>query len=322
MKFDISTMIDDGVTSDSNKVVKVPICDLIEYRNHPFSTYEGERFNDMVDSIKKYGVIVPIIIRPIENGKYEILSGHNRRKAAATVGIMSIPAIIKKDISDDEAEMYVTETNALQRGFSEMKISEQARVLEMRYSSMFNKEKLVLIQAELDILEGNNSEAKLVKPTKLAETGEEYGLSQATVARMLRIAKLINSLQKRVDKGNIKIRTGVELSYLPEQVQEFISDELDVLKEEYVLPCSVAKEIRARFKECQYPESITKVDVINIILADVTSREKRRETANPVGVKIPRATYDKYFGKIKTKTDIPMYIEMALDEFFKNRQMP
>ena len=109
------------------------------FRGHPFRLYEGERLNDLVESISENGVLVPAIVRkiePDENGfEYEMLAGHNRQNAAIAAK-RPLPCIIKENLSDHDAWIYVIETNVLQRSFSEMLPSEKAAVLALRYSKM------------------------------------------------------------------------------------------------------------------------------------------------------------------------------------------
>ena len=84
---------------------------LIPYSNHPFKLYEDERLDDMVRSIRELGVLQPIIVRPLDNGDYEILSGHNRVNAAKLAELTEVPMIIKTGLSDEDAKLIVTETN-------------------------------------------------------------------------------------------------------------------------------------------------------------------------------------------------------------------
>lgn len=98
------------------KIEQIPINMLIPYRNHMFTLYSGERLDDMVQSIKTNGIMMPIIVRALNNNQYEILAGHNRCNAAKLAGLAEVPSIVKKDLSDEEAEMYVIETNLMQRG--------------------------------------------------------------------------------------------------------------------------------------------------------------------------------------------------------------
>jgi len=109
---------------------------LIPFANHPFKLYEGQRFIDMVESIRANGVLSPIIVRPTNGDNYEILSGHNRVNAAREAGLTEVPAIVKNDLTDEEALFIVTETNLVQRSFADMKHSERAAALSALYTAM------------------------------------------------------------------------------------------------------------------------------------------------------------------------------------------
>ena len=117
------------VSRSTSKIEFHKLDNLIPYKDNPFALYEGQRFTDMVESVRANGVIVPIVVRPADDGKYEILSGHNRVKAAKEAGIDSVPALIRTGLTDEEALLIVTETNLLQRSFADLKHSERAVAL-------------------------------------------------------------------------------------------------------------------------------------------------------------------------------------------------
>lgn len=161
-KFDISSFI-----SQQEQLKQISIDLLIPYHNHKFKLYTGERLEDMVNSIKANGVLTPIIVRPAPNdtGKYEILAGHNRCNAAKLAGLQTVPGIVKEGLSDEDAEMYVIETNTMQRGFNDLSVSEQAAVIAMRHSRMFDPAKRAEIARELTDLnntDGEDTEKKRV----------------------------------------------------------------------------------------------------------------------------------------------------------------
>ncbi|MDR0992795.1 MAG: ParB N-terminal domain-containing protein [Ruminococcus sp.] len=215
MGFDLNAML-----SQSNAVKQIPLDMLVPYREHKFKLYAGERLADMVESIKANGVLTPIIARVLDNGNYEILAGHNRVNAAKIAGFTAVPSVIKEHLSDDEAKIYVIETNLIQRGFSDLSISEQAAAAAMEYESAksYLTEKRNEIQRELDILAGNKPKEKSLSPPEtndsMKETGEKYGLSKTQIARLIRISKLPFSFQPWIDSGELSIRAGVELSYI------------------------------------------------------------------------------------------------------------
>lgn len=118
-QFDLSAMLS---APAQTAVQQIPCEQLKPYRNHKFELYTGERLDDMVASIKENGVLSPIIVQPDGDG-YEILIGHNRWNASKIAGLPSVPAIIKTGLSEDEAEMYVIESNVMQRGFENLRIT-------------------------------------------------------------------------------------------------------------------------------------------------------------------------------------------------------
>ncbi len=105
------------------------------FQHYPFYLYERERLNDMVESIKEYGVLNPVIVRKIHYG-YEMLSGHNRQNAAKLAGLKQIPAFVKENLPDEDAYVYVIETNLMQRSFTDLAIPEKATVLAERYDKV------------------------------------------------------------------------------------------------------------------------------------------------------------------------------------------
>lgn len=115
-QFDLSAML-----TQQTAVQQIPCEMLHPYHNHKFELYTGERLEDMVASIKENGVLSPIIVQPDGDG-YEILIGHNRWNASKLAGLPSVPAIIKAGLTEDEAEMYVIESNVMQRGFENLRI--------------------------------------------------------------------------------------------------------------------------------------------------------------------------------------------------------
>ncbi|MFB0846537.1 hypothetical protein [Paenibacillus oleatilyticus] len=146
--------------------------------------------------------------------------------AALMIGMDQLPCIIKDSLTDEEALMYVVETNVLQRSFSEMLPSEKAKVLSLRYSDMFSQGKRNDIIDELKKLENpqynkENPTSALIghKLNSRDIVANEYGLSKNTVARLLRIDKLLPELKKRVDDAEIGLYPAVSLSYLTETEQ-------------------------------------------------------------------------------------------------------
>lgn len=153
-QFDLGAMLS---APAQTAVQQIPCDQLHPYHNHKFELYSGERLDDMVESIRENGVLSPIIVQPDGDG-YEILIGHNRWNASKIAGLATVPAIIKQGLTEDEALVYVLESNLMQRGFDNLRISEQAAVVALRHKDMFSQGKRNDIIRELAMLENPDAE--------------------------------------------------------------------------------------------------------------------------------------------------------------------
>lgn len=174
------------------------------FHDHPFHLYEGERLNDMVESIKEHGILNLVIVRKKHYG-YEMISGHNRQNAGKLAGLTQIPASVKENLSDADAYVYVIETNLMQRFFTDLSISEKAAVLAERYDKVLYQRKRDEIMEELKALEGGDEKGghsdHLSKNRD--SLGQEYGLSGSSVARLLRVNQLIPEIKEMLDQGKM-----------------------------------------------------------------------------------------------------------------------
>lgn len=137
----------------SNGTTMISVEKIVPFHNHPFRLYEGERLDDMMESIKEHGILIPVIVQKVAD-KYEMLAGHNRWNAAKIVGIKDIPAIIKENLTEREAYVYVIETNLMQRSFTDLLPSEKAAVLAERYEKVMCQGKRNDILEEIASLNG------------------------------------------------------------------------------------------------------------------------------------------------------------------------
>lgn len=314
--FDLGSMLNgsSGIAAE-NKVQQIPCDILVPYHNHKFELYSGERLDDMVSSIRENGVLIPIIVQPISGGKYEILIGHNRWNASKLAGNPTVPGIVKEGLSEEEAEMYVIESNLMQRGFDDLKISEQAAVVSMRHRQMFSQGKRNDIIRELAQLEnpyatdGDTLSPVDTKSDTNKEIGEEYGMSRASVARLIRIDKLNDEIKTYIDCGTFSVRAGVEISYTDEDTQSSVAELLG----DYKIDIKSAQKIRAYAEE---NGSMSKNDLI-VMLTDPLSTAPK-----PKSVKIGVETYTKYFGDSSYKADeITSIIENALEMYFSQKEV-
>lgn len=292
------------------------------YKEHPFRLYEGERLADMMSSIETNGILVPVIVRKIEvdeNGcDHEMLAGHNRMNAAQLLGVEKLPAVVKEKLTDEEALMYVVETNVLQRSFSDMFPSEKAKVLSLRYSDMFSQGKRNDIIEELKTLENpqynNENETSPLIGTKLRsdeKLGHEYGLSKNTVARLLRIDKLTPLLKKLVDDAKIGLYPAVSLSYLNETEQQAVHEVLS--QNEYKVDMKKAELLR------EYSGQLTDEQAVKILSGEAT-RKLRNKT--PAPFKLKHKVYAKYFSSVHKATEVEEIIDKALEMYFSNQRQP
>ena len=293
-------------TALQNAVKQIPCENLRPYHNHRFALYTGERLDDMVASIKANGVISPIIVQPCDIG-YEILIGHNRWNASKIAGIPTIPAVIKEGLSEQEAEMYVIESNLIQRGFDNLKISERASVIALRHSEMFSQGKRNDIIRELQMLENPTSRPVGEKLNSAEILSDEYSMSSRNISRLLRIDKLIFELKGLIDNGKIAVRSGVELSYLSEETQLEIAE----LSEDYSIDMKKSKLLRESADE---NGNVKNSDLIRILDGKKITAEKSKS------VKINSDTFNRYFEPSAKPKEITETIEKALEFYFRNRQ--
>lgn len=308
-KFNLDTMLGASPINTENQVRQIPCDMLVPYHSHKFTLYEGERLEDMVQSIKDNGVLIPIIVQPL-NGKYEILIGHNRWNASKLAGLPIVPAIIKTDLTEDEAEMYVIESNLMQRGFDNLKISEQAAVIAMRHSQMFSQGKRNDIIRELQLLE--NPEQETLSPMgKKSETtseklGAEYGMSKNSIARLLRVDKLIDGLKPLVDDGTIPVRAAVNVSYLNDEVQAMLIK----LARIYKLDIKKSEQLRIYSKL----HDLDQCTIIKILTGRINNKPKLPKAKT---IKISRDTYSRFFDEDVETDEVTKTIEKALEMYFE-----
>lgn len=188
------------------RIYDIPLSEIDDFPNHPFKVKMDEDMNQLVQSVKERGVITPITLRQKEDGRYEIVSGHRRRKACELAGLDSVPAEIK-ELSRDEAIILMVESN-LQRSI--ILPSEKAFSYKMRLEAMKRQgQRTDLTLSPVGTKSGRSSEVIT------AETGD----SRNQIYRYIRLTELIPELLDMVDENKIAFRPAVELSYLTETEQ-------------------------------------------------------------------------------------------------------
>jgi len=276
---------------------------LVPFANHPFKLYEGQRFNDMVESIRESGVLSPIIVRPTNGDNYEILSGHNRVNAAREAGLTEVPAIVKADLTDEEALFIVTETNLVQRSFADMKHSERAAALSVLYEAMKKKSgyRSDLLK-EIDEQTSAQFGRRLETRDKL---GLKYGLSKNSISRYLRINKLIQPFKEQLDNHKITMQVAENLSFLSESEQEIVAESLDDKK----LTLKQVESLREKLADAYVDFGR---DAVEEILNAVIPPAKKKS------LKIRREAFAEYFDDDMSDEEIEAEIAEILKAHFNN----
>ena len=232
-------------------VVFLKTADLIEFSDQPFKVIEDESMTELAQSIKSVGVLVPIIVRRIENGKYEIISGHRRKRACEIVGISEIPSIVM-ELDDDEAAIMLVDSN-LQR--EHILPSERAYAYKLKLEAIKHqgvKDKISTCGTGVH---------------KSRDDVAQYGESGRQVHRYIRLTELIFHLLYKVDEGIIPVTAGAELSYLDTKNQAKVSDYIE--REVCGVSIKQAKLIRDSYTNDNLDE-----DSLNKIFAEEEKEEK------------------------------------------------
>ena len=295
---------DEAKMEAGNGLQYLPLDAVKPFHDHPFRMYEGERLEDMVQSIREHGVLNPVIVRKQEDG-YEMLSGHNRQRAAMLAGIDKIPAIVKENLSDEDAIVYVIETNMIQRSFSELLPSEKAAVLAVRYEKISSQGKRNDILQEIAVLHGQDGTCghDVHKFRSRDELGNEYGMTGRNIARYMRVDKLIPEFKEELDNGALSLVAAVDLSYLSEKEQKAVAAAAS--EDKVKLNPKNAAAIRAE------SGNITQKKIREI--ADSGGSQKKKDA---VSIKLPTAVYQKYFADRKA-AEAADIVEKALEAWFR-----
>ncbi len=307
---DVLDFLDDGADNvlKENEVVRIAVEQLVPFHEHPFKLYEGQRLDDMVESIKEHGIMIPILVREHKD-KYEILSGHNRLNAAVMAGLKEVPAIIKVGLTEKEAYTYVIETNLIQRGFSELLPSEQAAALAVEYDKVISQGKRNDIIREIEKLSGIESTFGQTdqKMNSRDSISNEYGMSGSKMARMLRINHLVQQFKDMVDMNAIAKGAYFHISFLPEEKQLWVFRAVD----EYGY--KISEDIAKMFRESE--EMLTEQYVMDTVNDLINGKKKEKKFQS---VKLDTTVYHRYFSEVEPKEAVSI-IEKALDMYFASK---
>ena len=279
-----------------DRVQKIPLTELVPFKDHPFKVVEDESMLRTTESISMFGVLTPLIARPTEDGKFEIISGHRRAHAAEAVGLTEVPVIVRP-MDDDVAKILVVDSN-LQR--ENILPSERAFAYKMKAEAMKHQ------GSRSDLwTDGTSCQlgAKLRTDEQIAAT---VGDSARNIQRFIRLTNLIPEILEMVDQKRIAFNPAVELSYLKPKEQKNLLEAIDFTQ---ATP-SVSQAMRLK-KLSQ--ESSCKLEDMCEILAEVKKGDLER-------VAFKSEQLRKYFPKSYTPRQMSDVILKLLDQWQKKRQ--
>lgn len=277
--------------AEKERVQDIPIAEIDDFPDHPFQVSMDDAMSEMVESIKRFGVLSPAVARQKEDGRYELISGHRRKKACELAGIESMPVIVR-NMDRDEAIIFMVDSN-LQR--ERLLPSEKAFSYKMKLDAMKRQ------GARTDL----TSVPLAQKLTSRELLAEKSGESQDQVRRYIRLTELTPPLLEMVDEGKMGFRPAVELSYLPKEEQGIL---LETIESEVCTP-SLAQAIKIK-KFSQ--EGRLNEDVMLSILSEEKPNQKEV-------YKLPKERIEKYFPKGTTPEKIEETILKAL-ELYRKRE--
>ena len=295
------TPLDDLFSTDESraesqleKVVTLNPAEISDFPNHPFKVKQDEAMAEMVDSIRKYGVLVPALVRPKEDGGYEMVAGHRRKFAAALAELTEIPCIVR-NLTDDEATIIMVDSN-LQR--ETILPSEKAFAYKMKLDAMKR-------QGQRSYLTSDPLGQKLKGKVSVEVLATNSPDGKTQIQRFIRLTELIPSVLQMVDDGKIAFRPAVELSYLSKEQQEALYSTMEC---EDCTP-SLAQAIK--MKEFSKDGKLTDEVILSIMQEDKPNQKEQ--------FKMPKERISKYFAPGTPAQKIEDTIIKAL-ELYRKRE--
>jgi len=205
-------------------IVQVPLSKLHDFPNHPFKVRDDEAMQETTESIRQYGVLVPAIVRPREDGGYEIIAGHRRRHGSELAGLSAMPCIVRQ-MDDDTATILMVDSN-IQR--ENILPSERAQAYKMKLEAIRRKAGRPAKEAE-NLPEENCDQVghNFDRKRSVEIVADEVGESKSQVQRYIRLTELTPELQQMVDEKKIGMTPAVEISYLKPEEQQMLLTAID-----------------------------------------------------------------------------------------------
>ena len=277
------------------RIQSISILDLVPFENHPFKVVDDEAMLRTTESIAQYGVLTPIIARPLEDGGYEIISGHRRVHAAEAAGLDEVPVIVR-DMTDDEATVLMVDSN-LQR--ESILPSERAFAYKMKMEAMGRQgERTDLTCGQV----GHKSAGAKTRDILAEQSGD----SARQVQRFIRLTNLIPDLLEMVDQKQISFNPAVELSYLKPEEQEIFMEAMALAQTAPSL--SQAQRMKKLSQEGNFS-----LDAVREIMTEVKKGDLERVTFR-------NETLRKYFPKSYSTQQMQDTIIKLLEQWQKRKQ--
>lgn len=293
------TSYDDIFSTEASRqqeqIQRLALSKLHPFKDHPFRVLDDDRMMETVESVKEYGVLVPIIARPMADGGYEIVSGHRRKRACELAGLNEIPAIVR-DLDDDEAVIIMVDSN-LQR--ENILPSERAKAYQMKLEAIKH-------QGERRDLTSRQLVGKLEAADLI---GQDTGESGRQIQRILRLNNLEPPLIDRVDAGKLAFTPAVELSYLKPEEQQWLDTALENTQQTPSL--SQAQRMKRESKQ----GTLSEQGIMEIMT------ENKQTVPAKGSVVLPQEKLTKYFPRSYTTEQMEKVIFKLLDYWVRKRQM-
>ena len=294
------TSYDDIFSTEASRqqeqIQRLALSELHPFKDHPFRVLDDDRMMETVESVKEYGVLVPIIARPMADGGYEIVSGHRRKRACELAGLNEIPAIVR-DLDDDEAVIIMVDSN-LQR--ENILPSERAKAYQMKLEAIKH-------QGERRDLTSDQVGQKL--KVAVERVAENAGESKSQVQRIIRLNNLEPPLIDKVDAGKLAFTPAVELSYLKPEEQQWLDTALENTQQTPSL--SQAQRMKRESKQ----GTLSEQGIMEIMT------ENKQTIPVKGSVVLPQEKLTKYFPRSYTTKQMEKVIFKLLDYWMRKRQM-
>ena len=281
-------------------IVHVPLSKLHDFPNHPFKVRDDEAMQETAESIRQYGVLVPAIVRPREDGGSEIVAGHRRKHGSELAGLQNLPCIVR-EMDDDTATILMVDSN-IQR--ENILPSERAQAYKMKLEAIRRKAGRPAKTAEID---GKNNSRQVVGNLESADiVGQEAGESGRQVQRYIRLTELTPELQQMVDEKKIGMTPAVEISYLKPEEQQMLLTAID--SEQATPSLSQAQRMKKLSREGKLNDDS---------MLDIMMEQKKPEGYNVV---LSADKLRKYFPRSYTPQRMEETILKLLDAWLRKRQ--